>query len=142
MSLALIVTALRNAIAGVSGINACYPRIPETPPADAIFAVIETPSGTIQSQASDMDRIEYLANVYVAVKRNGAIWAEQDAVLPFADSVPAALRGAFTLGGTTYGTRYSDPAWELTEFEIKDQTYLAIKFGILYKQKAIVTFSG
>lgn len=84
----------------------------------------------------------YRINVYVMTKRAGAIWAEQDAIYPFADSVPNALRSAFTLGGLTYGTMYDDPAWELVSAEIKDQNYVGLLFRLLYKQKATVTFSG
>lgn len=142
MSLAAIVSALRPVIDGVSGIDICLPRIPETKPAETTFAVIEAPSGGIGQAGADLDRITYRINVYVMTKRSGSLWAEQDTVLPFVDSVPAALRAAFTLGGITYGTDYDEPAWELTSAQIDDQEYIGVVFHLLYKQKATVTFSG
>jgi hypothetical protein len=142
MSLAAIVTALRPVIDNVTGIAACFPRIPETKPTESIFAVIESPSGEIGQAGADLDRITYRVNVYVLTKRAGALWAEQDTVLPFVDSIPAALRSNFTLGGITYGTDYDEPAWELTAATIDDQEYIGVVFHLLYKQKATVTFSG
>lgn len=142
MSLAAVVTALRPVIDGVANIDACYPRIPETKPSEAVFAVIEAPSGNVQAAASDLDRITYSINVHVMTKRAGAMWAEQDTILPFVDSVPAALRAAFTLGGVVRGTRYDEPAWELTSAQIDDQEYIGVVFHLLYMQKATVTFSG
>lgn len=144
MSLSAIVTALRTTVGGVSGIGSsnCYPRVPETPPSATTFAVIEAPSGLVEPHGSDLDRITYRLNVYVMTKRAGALWAEQDVIYPFADSVPTALRAAFTLGGLTLGTMYEDPAWELTEASIKDQNYIGLVFHLLYKQKATVSFSG
>lgn len=47
MSLAAVVTALRAVVDGVTGIDGCYPRVPETPPAGTVFAVIEPPTGEI-----------------------------------------------------------------------------------------------
>jgi hypothetical protein len=91
---------------------------------------------------ADFDKLNYTINVYVMTKRNNDLWAEQLTILPFADSIPVALRSAFTLGGLTYGTRYGDPAWELVEAQIDDQAYLGIKFVLLYKEKATATFSG
>jgi hypothetical protein len=42
VSLAAIVAALRPVVAGVTGIDQCYPRIPETKPSEDVFAVIES----------------------------------------------------------------------------------------------------
>lgn len=142
MSLATIVAALRPVVDAVTGIQACYPRIPETKPTVDPFAIIETPNGTVTEAGSDFDRLVYAVNVYVMTKRNGDLWAEQGTILPYADSIPAALRSAFTLGGLTLGTRYGDPAWELVEVQIDDQNYLGIRFALLYKEKATATFSG
>lgn len=142
MSLASIVTALRPVVDNVAGIDACYPRIPETKPTVAVFAVIEAASGTVQAAAADMDRLEHAINLYVLTERNGDLWTEQTTILPYADSIPIALRSNFTLGGLTYGTRYGDPAWELVSVRIDDQDYLGLRFALLYKEKATATFSG
>lgn len=75
-------------------------------------------------------------------KRAGANWTEEDTIYPFVDSIPAAIRSAFTLGGIVLGTRYDSPAWEKVEAQIKDTNYIGILFHLLYKQKATVTFSG
>lgn len=142
MSLAAIVTALRTAVDAVTGIDACYPRIPETPPAESVFAVIEAAPGTIAPAGADLEYVDYRVNVYVMTERSGELWAEQDAVLPFVDSVPAKLRTAFTLGGITYGTRYEDPSYEMVEAQIKDTNFIGVVFRLVYKQKTTVTYSG
>ncbi|MCC6314217.1 MAG: hypothetical protein IT337_09380 [Thermomicrobiales bacterium] len=142
MSLATIVAALRPVIDAVTGIAACYPRIPETQPPVDPFAIIETASGSVIDAGADFDKLTYAVNVYVMTKRNGDLWAEQGVVLPYVNSIPDALRSAFTLGGLTYGTRYGDPAWELVDAEIDNQNYLGVKFALLYKERAVATFSG
>lgn len=142
MSLAAIRTALRTTVDGMTGVDACYPRIPETKPNVDLFAIIETPSGQVQPHGTDLERREYLTNVYFATQRNGDLWTEQTTLEPYVDSFPTAMQTTFTLGGTTYGTRYADPAWEMVTFEIDDQAYIAIKFGLLHKQKLTVTYSG
>lgn len=145
MSLALIRAALRTVVDAMSDVDACYPRIPETKPDAAtidLFAIIETPSGQVQPYGTDIERREYLTNVYFATRRNGDLWAEQTTLEPYVDAFPTTMQSAFTLGGTTYGTRYTDPAWEMVTFEIDDQSYIAIKFGLLHKQKTTVTYTG
>ena len=142
MSLALIRAALRTTVDAMAGVTACYPRLPETKPTEALFAIIETPSGEVQPYGTDIERREYVTNVYFATKRTGDLWAEQTTVEPYVDSFPTAMQSAFTLGGTTYGTRYAEPAWEMVELQIDDQAYLAIKFSVLHKQKLAVTYTG
>ena len=82
MSLAAIVTALRTAVDAVTAIEACYPRIPETPPAEAVFAVIEAAPGTIMPQGADLEYVDYRLNVYVMTARPGRIKAEIPIPLP------------------------------------------------------------
>lgn len=142
MSLAAIRTAMRTVVAGMSGVEACYPRIPETKPPVDVFAVIETPNGIFAPHGTDLERREHLINVYFLVPRNSDLWAEQVAFEPYIDAFPDAMASAFTLGGLTYGTRYSDPSYEIVVAEIKDQSYIGPRFGTLHKQKMAVTYSG
>lgn len=142
MTLALVRTALTAMVKGIDGVDACYPRIPETkPPADR-FAVIETASSEIGSQGADLERRTHLIYVYFLVPRNSDLWAEQVAVEPFIDAFPDAVAAAISLGGLTYGTRYTSPAWEMVTAEIKDRAYIGPRFGTLHKEKATLSYSG
>lgn len=142
MSLAEIVTALRPVVKAVTGIEACYPRIPEIKPPEELFTVIESGLSTRTAAGADLERVVYPINVYVLTKRSGRLWEEQDLVLPYVDLLPEALRNAYTLGGLTYGTEYDDPSTEMVAVPIDDQSYIGIVVHLRYKQKQTVAYSG